>query len=82
MLKNNNAVNMDTVPKIFNNHTYVPLKFLGEAFECEVEYTTADRFSDITVSRTSDFAGFNQADSITVWGNIESLFHGAEDLAL
>lgn len=77
MLKNNNAVNMDTEPKIFNNHTYVPLKFLGEAFECEVEYTTADRFSDITVSRISDFAGFNQADSITVWGDIEGLFHEA-----
>ena len=77
MLKNNNAVNMDTEPKIFNNHTYVPIRYLGEAFECEVEYTTADRFSDITVSRISDFAGFNQADSITVWGNIESLFHEA-----
>ena len=77
MLKNNNAVNMDTEPKIFDNHTYVPLKFLGEAFECEVEYTTADKFSDITVSRISDFAGFNQADSITVWGDIEGLFHEA-----
>ena len=80
MLKNNNAVNMDTEPKIFDNHTYVPLKFLGEAFGCDVEYTTADRFSDITVSRTSDFAGFNQVDSITVWGNIESLFHEAGGL--
>ena len=80
MIKNNNAVNMDTEPKIFDNHTYVPLKFLGEAFECDVKYTTADRFSDITVSRISDFAGFNQADSITVWGNIESLFHEAGGL--
>ena len=77
MLKNNNAVNMDTEPKIFNNHTYVPLKFLGEAFGCDVDYTTEDRFSDITVSRISDFAGFNQADSITVWGDIEGLFHEA-----
>ena len=77
MLKNNKAVNMDTEPKIFNNHTYVPLKFLGEAFGCDVDYTTEDRFSDITVSRISDFAGFNQADSITVWGDIEGLFHEA-----
>ena len=80
MLKNNNAVNMDTEPKIFNNHTYVPLKFLGEAFGCDVDYTTEDRFSDITVSRISDFAGFNQADSITVWGDIEGLFHEARAL--
>lgn len=77
MLKNNKAVNMDTEHKIFNNHTYVPLKFLGEAFGCDVDYTTEDRFSDITVSRISDFAGFNQADSITVWGDIEGLFHEA-----
>ena len=75
MLKNNNAVNMDTEPQMLDNHTYVPLRYLGEAFECDVEYTTTDKFSDITVSRTSDFAGFNQVDSITVWGNIEDIFH-------
>lgn len=80
MIKNNDAINMDTEPQIFDNHTYVPLRYLGEAFECEVEYTTTDRFSDITVSRISDFAGFNQVDSITVWGNIESIFHEAGGL--
>lgn len=75
MTKNGEKIKMDTKTQIVDGHTYVPLRYLGEALNCDVEYTEADRFADIIVTRTSDFAGFNQTDSITVWGNIESAFH-------
>ena len=75
MTKNGEKIKMDTKAQIVDCHTYVPLRYLGEALNCDVEYTEADRFADIIVTRTSDFAGFNQTDSITVWGNIESAFH-------
>lgn len=75
MKKNNDIIIMDTAACVIDGHSYIPLRFLGEALDCDVEYSETDRFADIIITRKSDFQGFNQTDSVTVWGNIENRFH-------
>lgn len=75
MLKNGSIVKMDTAACIVDGHTFIPLRFLGEALGCEVEYTTADRFGDITVKRIWELENAADADIVTVWGNIQDIFH-------
>lgn len=80
MTKNGAAAEMDTAARIVNGRTYIPLRFLGEALGCEVEYTTGDRFSDIIVTRIYDREIPARSESVTVWGNIEDRFHESDGL--
>ncbi|MDO5397417.1 MAG: stalk domain-containing protein [bacterium] len=75
MTKNGAVTEMDTAARIVDGHTYIPLRFLGEALGSEVEYTTEDRFSDIVVTRIFDNEDFDNRESVTVWGNIQDIFH-------
>jgi len=76
MRKNESVITMDTQVCVMNGHTFIPLYYLGEALNCDVEYTKEDIFEDITITCKSEFAGsFNQADTVTVWGNIQKSFY-------
>lgn len=80
MTKNGMVTEMDTAARIVDGHTYIPLRFLGEALESEVEYTTEDRFSDIVVTRIFDNNDPDNRESVTVWGNIQDIFHESSGL--
>ena len=75
MTKNGGVSEMDTAACIVDGHTYIPLRFLGEALGSEVGYTTEDRFSDIIVTKIFDNEDPQNRESVTVWGNIQDVFH-------
>ncbi|MDD4588456.1 MAG: stalk domain-containing protein [Heliobacteriaceae bacterium] len=46
--RNSIPVTLDVPPQILDGRTLIPLRFLGEAFNCQVEWVAADRVVQIT----------------------------------
>ena len=45
-LHNNNALNINTIPRIINGLSYIPLRDFGELFNCQVDYYTTTAFGN------------------------------------
>jgi len=51
--KNNTAVKLDVPPKIINGRTLIPLRFVSEAFGCEVKWDESTQTVNITSNQAS-----------------------------
>ena len=52
MIVNGNSMQMDVAPMIINGRTLVPVRFVSEAFDCDVEWFSPSKTVDIRTKNT------------------------------
>ncbi len=71
-IKNGQYVTLSEPPRLINNSTYVPLRFIGEAFDCKVEWIGSTRTVNITTKPRANTAGTDIKDDVVVFDKLAS----------